>query len=146
MNMETPMETPVEGFKQRLREVMSELGKRNSELAQICGVSDATFSNYKTGKKLPRVETLAKLVITCRLNANWLLMGEGSMFLDKKSGAELVPPLAAEGLVQSDAVSQRLQGGRQRRIHRKSHIRHYREQTLRPRHPRDGWRRLGFPF
>lgn len=109
MRMETPTETPVEGFKQRLQEVMNELGKRNSELAKICGVSDATFSNYKTGKKLPRVETLAKLVVTCRLNANWLLMGEGSMFLDKKSGAELVPPLAAEGLVHSDAVSQRLQ-------------------------------------
>lgn len=84
----------------RLVRLAHELSIEHQELAQIGGVSKATFSGYVAGGRLPRADTIANWVRKVRLNANWLLTGEGEILLTAP-----LPALAAD----SDPVVRRLQ-------------------------------------
>lgn len=70
------------GFAERLRLLVETLKIEHQILARAGGISKATFSNYMHGEKLPRMETLANWIAKYNINANWLISGQGSMFLD----------------------------------------------------------------
>lgn len=53
------------------------------QLAESIGRTRQTWSGYESGVVDPPSVVLAILVKKYRLNLNWLLTGEGNMFLDK---------------------------------------------------------------
>ena len=77
----------IADFPIRLRLLAEALKVEHQALARAGGVSKATFSNYMHGQKFPRMETIANWVIKFSVNANWLIMGHGPMFL----GGEMLP-------------------------------------------------------
>lgn len=77
------------GFAERLRLFVETLKIEHQALARAGGISKATFSNYIHGEKLPRMETLANWIIKYNINANWLITGQGSMFLDGQGTGNL---------------------------------------------------------
>lgn len=68
------------------------LGKEEQELGRIGGVTKDTFSKYKNGLAYPRFEALQRWTRELGLNANWLLMGEGPMFMKDFEAAQSSPP------------------------------------------------------
>jgi transcriptional regulator with XRE-family HTH domain len=72
----------ISTFPERLRQLSESLKIEHQVLARAGGVSKATFSNYIHGDKLPRMETIANWIAKYNVNANWLIVGRGSMFND----------------------------------------------------------------
>ena len=89
-------------FSERLRQLAATLKIEHQVLAKAGGVSKATFSNYIHGEKFPRMETIAKWIAKYNVNANWLIMGQGTMFNDGE--AEEHP-----GAPSDDPVVERMQ-------------------------------------
>ncbi|MDR2054409.1 MAG: helix-turn-helix domain-containing protein [Desulfovibrio sp.] len=75
-------------FQARLQEVTETLGMEHQAFARAGGVSKATFSNYMHGVKFPRMETIANWIEKFGINANWLISGYGSMFMEKDETRE----------------------------------------------------------
>jgi len=71
----------MQSISSRLVRLAHELNIEHQELAQIGGVSKATFSGYVAGSRLPRADTIANWVRGVNLNANWLLTGDGEILL-----------------------------------------------------------------
>ena len=69
-------------FSERLRQLSEALKIEHQALARAGGVSKATFSNYIHGERFPRMETVANWITKYNVNANWLIMGQGTMFND----------------------------------------------------------------
>jgi len=74
--------TPA-SFRERLALVIHDLGIKDFEFAQRVGLSKQTMSNYILGNTEPSQSKIAEWVKVFRINANWLLIGEGSMFIDE---------------------------------------------------------------
>ncbi|ULG93603.1 helix-turn-helix transcriptional regulator [Leptospira interrogans] len=68
-------------MKDRIRALLKELGITQKEFAETVGISQGFVSEIINGKNVPSHETLTKMVLKYRVNMNWLLSGEGSMFL-----------------------------------------------------------------
>lgn len=95
----------------RLVQLAHALGVEHQELAKLGGISKATFSGYVAGGRLPRADTIANWVRSVRVNANWLLTGEGEMLLDSVAGipaGQLTDPVAQR--VQIVVASMRANG------------------------------------
>src|SRR5689334_24212012 len=60
-------------FAQRLTQAMDETGTSGRELAALLNHSEATVSNWRTGKYLPDVNTLAGLAAYFHKRVDWLL-------------------------------------------------------------------------
>lgn len=65
---------------ERLKLFRSELGLKQIEVCEVIGVSDRAYIGYEGGRSIPGGEVLAGF-IKLGLNVNWLLSGEGEMFL-----------------------------------------------------------------
>ena len=81
----------------RFKKVRTEIAKKNQkELADMLGVSEITIRRYETGKtEIPKVVALA-LEALYGVNHQWLLTGEGSMFV--KSSQEKETPTNQAGI------------------------------------------------
>jgi transcriptional regulator with XRE-family HTH domain len=62
----------------KLREI---LGLTQEEMAQLLGVSLRAYQAYEKGSMEPKVGKLEMLAKKYRVNLNWLITGEGEMFL-----------------------------------------------------------------
>lgn len=60
-------------IKVRLSEELSNSGLTTIEIAKRVGVSPEMITQYKTTKKLPKLETFAKLCRELDLDANYIL-------------------------------------------------------------------------
>ncbi len=60
-------------IKQRLSEEIKNSGLSTIEIANKIGVSPEMVTQYKTTKKLPRLDTFAKLCGSLDLDANYIL-------------------------------------------------------------------------
>lgn len=60
------------------------LGKAQHELGNELKVSQSTIANIERGKSFPNINYLHYFYFTYRLNINWLLTGDGDMFLKEK--------------------------------------------------------------
>lgn len=89
-------------FGERLRDLLSKKGIRATVLSEKMGKSRTLISAYLGGKSFPSHEfyTLLKAEIPS-LNMNWLLFGEGSMFLssEEHEEREIKEPPAEENRV-----------------------------------------------
>lgn len=94
-------------FLERLRVLISKLHVTDSEFAKAGGVSKSTFSNYINGNSQPKQEALTLWVQKYGLNANWILTGEGEMFLEE--GAKAQPEAPKEDAPVTDPIAQRIE-------------------------------------
>ena len=60
-------------IKKRLGEEIKNSGLTTTEIAKRIGVSPEMITQYRTTKKLPKLDTFAKLCKELDLNANYLL-------------------------------------------------------------------------
>lgn len=67
----------------RIREVVISTGLNDSEFARQAGIAQSTFANMFSRGSEPRAEVLSKIVINFKVDANWLLTGKGSMFIEE---------------------------------------------------------------
>ncbi len=65
--------TNGELIKERLLSEISTSHIKQSKLAEMVGVSKSVFSEYKTTKKMPSLETFAKICEVLDLDANYVL-------------------------------------------------------------------------
>lgn len=74
-----------------LKKLLIEENLKMVDLSKILGISQGTLSNYANDVSDPDVKTLRlikekyKEVIGKNLNLNWLISGEGEMFIQKVS-------------------------------------------------------------
>lgn len=65
----------------RFKEMRDSLKLSQRQLAEELKILPATLSQIENGKVFPSYESICLLVINYRLNACWLIAGEGDMFL-----------------------------------------------------------------
>ncbi len=67
-------------FKSRLQEVIHSLRVEDQDFAKAGGISKATLSGYFGSERQPKQETIANWINKYNIDANWLMIGEGTMF------------------------------------------------------------------
>jgi transcriptional regulator with XRE-family HTH domain len=67
----------------RLKLLIDVLGLNLKEFSKATGIPYRTLQEYLYGKSLPGSENLIKIYTKFSVNLNWLLTGEGEMFLKK---------------------------------------------------------------
>jgi len=72
-----------DAFAERLLEIRKATGLTGGRIALCGGVTKQTFSGYLHTGRLPSACVLANWVRKLGVNANWLLTGEGPMFLEQ---------------------------------------------------------------
>jgi transcriptional regulator with XRE-family HTH domain len=86
----------MEGFAQRLQKVLDHHGITAYKLGKDIDFSNAAIGNMLAGKTNPSFEFLSRLMeLFPMLNANWLVMGRGEMFIDdsiRSKGFRSHPP------------------------------------------------------
>ncbi|MDG6280432.1 helix-turn-helix transcriptional regulator [Glaesserella parasuis] len=68
-------------LKDRLRASFEAKLLKIVEVSEITGISYSTLQNYLRGVREPNVEILIKFSIHLGINLNWLLTGQGEMFI-----------------------------------------------------------------
>jgi len=71
-----------DAFAERLLEIRKATGLTGGKIALCGGVTKQTFSGYLHTGRLPSANVLANWVSKLGINANWLLTGQGPMFLE----------------------------------------------------------------
>lgn len=72
----------------RLKDIRYELRLTQSKLADLIGKHPVDISKYERNEVMPSADTLAQLAKKCKVNLNWLLTGEGEMFVKEKVTTE----------------------------------------------------------
>ena len=93
------------GFAVRLRELRRYLKLTQNEFSEKICITQATLCGYEKKKRVPDGEILSNIANVYNVNINWLLTGEGAMFLSD------VPPLSVGNVDGKDAVSTGVAGG-----------------------------------
>lgn len=71
----------------RIRDVIISTGLSDSEFAKQIEIPQSTFANMFIRQSDPKAEILEKIVKVFKVNANWLLTGEGTMFTEGEKEA-----------------------------------------------------------
>lgn len=74
----------VQGIGERIAAVRKELGMSQKNFAETIGTYDSYVSNVETGFSPPNLGFIHSLSTIHNVNLNFLLLGEGDMFNDKK--------------------------------------------------------------
>ena len=90
-------------YTENLKKLRRELRLSAQKLADSMGISLITMQNYELGKREPKYSFLLKLLTDYNVNINWLMTGEGDMFL----AAQNEPPEDIQKLV-SDLIDAKL--------------------------------------
>lgn len=77
-------------IQERLRIIRKKLDLSQDELALNTGAKRTTVAGYESGVSLPHAEFLTALSKNYGINSNWLLTGEGEMFI-KTADSEIAP-------------------------------------------------------
>jgi len=67
----------------RLKKVLRKLDITQTSLSKTLGISNVVINRYTKDKTMPDYNFLHKLTSAFNVNINWLLAGEGSMFLSE---------------------------------------------------------------
>lgn len=79
---------------ERLKLLRKKLGLTQEEFAESLGTVFTAISKYELGKIKPGSEFLFKLNKLYRTNINWLLTGEGDMFISPDSRSSEISSVA----------------------------------------------------
>ncbi|MCU0288484.1 MAG: helix-turn-helix domain-containing protein [Acidobacteria bacterium] len=71
----------LDDFGARLKIVRGELDKNPAQMSDVLGIEKNSYYKYEDGSRFPQPEILAKLIMSLNVNMNYLLAGEGDMFL-----------------------------------------------------------------
>ena len=69
---------------ERLKTVRTHLGLKQSELAKLLNITTRTLQNYEKNADIP-ASVINKLITLFNINPNWLLTGQGEMFINENS-------------------------------------------------------------
>lgn len=75
-------------MKERLAELIKELGILKKNFAEEIGVSTGNLSDWLRGKTEPSAKALARISEKYNVNLNWLVAGKGPMFLEARTVAD----------------------------------------------------------
>jgi SOS-response transcriptional repressor LexA len=75
---------------QRLEMLVKSMNKRQGEFAKDFGISTNSMIRYKTNERMPDPEFMSRLA-RANVNLNWLLNGEGSMYVTAPWDVKLEP-------------------------------------------------------
>ncbi len=67
----------------RLKILIKSLGLNLKEFSRKTGIPYPTLQDYLANKRVPGGENLQKISMQLNVNLNWLLTGEGEMFISK---------------------------------------------------------------
>ena len=84
-------------FQERLKLLIEKLGLSIKDFAKATGIPYRTVQYYLSGKTIPGADKLEKMCAKFGININWLLTGEGEMFI-KKEKPEPSPKAQPEDL------------------------------------------------
>jgi transcriptional regulator with XRE-family HTH domain len=71
----------MSSFSERLKQVRVALQLTQTEIAESIGVSQQAWTHYEKERRYPYLQQLTQLVLKYNINLNWLLTGEGEMFI-----------------------------------------------------------------
>lgn len=75
-------------MKDRIRQLMEALNMTQQTFAKFIGMSTATLSNIYNGKTKPTLNTVEAIRSKFpNINIDWLMFGNGTMFVDDQQGA-----------------------------------------------------------
>lgn len=77
-----------DAFVERLLQMRKATGRTGANIARLGEITKQTFSGYLHTGRLPSACVLANWVFRLGINANWLLTGEGPMFLEQTQGLD----------------------------------------------------------
>lgn len=87
-------------MKERIKAVRKKMGLTQTEFGAKIGVKGNTITNYETGLRIPSDAVILSICREFDVDRNWLLKGEGEMFLET-SGSALDVLAAKYGLSNS---------------------------------------------
>lgn len=73
---------------ENLRECRNSLGLSQGAMAKELGMLQTQYSTYECGTRKPSADILEKLVKQFNININYLLTGEGAMFISPELSKE----------------------------------------------------------
>ncbi len=78
---------------ERLKILIDVLGLKQKDFAREAGIPYKSLRHYIEGTSLPGSENLQKIILKFGVNINWLLTGEGEMFIKNKPRGEIFDDL-----------------------------------------------------
>ncbi len=77
------------GMGKRIKELKSVLKMTSSELSAKLGIPTRTIGSYERDEAQPGPKFLNALIVVFGVNINWLLTGDGNMFISKKTEMDI---------------------------------------------------------
>ena len=74
----------MKNISNRLKTIRTEKHLTQQGLADIVNVSKQAVANIESGHNKPSIEFISKLIENLQVNANWLIVGQGNMFIAPK--------------------------------------------------------------
>lgn len=78
----------LQNFGARLKVVRRELNLNPAQISEILSVEKNSYYKYEDGSRFPQPEILATMITYLNVNVNYLITGEGEMFLTPVPGSE----------------------------------------------------------
>jgi SOS-response transcriptional repressor LexA len=96
----------------RLKQLRKQINRSQAEFAENSPVSQSNIARIESGSLLPAVDLVSYLNVKLGVNPNWLLYGEGEMFLQSKrvsdsSNFQLVPVIGAATCGSSGRIAEK---------------------------------------
>ena len=74
----------------RIKELRNVKKLNQLDFADKIGIKQSPLSQMESGKILPSIETLSKIIRIFNISYSWLIDGEGDMFLEETKSAKNV--------------------------------------------------------
>jgi len=89
---------------ERLMALMQAENMNAKDFAMEVGISPATMSNLINGRNKPSLEVMQKVLARFRMvNPQWLIVGNGSMYLEKSNSQSDKPEVVTDGTAAESA-------------------------------------------
>lgn len=69
-------------IEQRLKEIRNSVGLSQKDFGAIMGIAQTSYANYENGRSSIPASLLEALSLKLNLNLNWLITGEGSVYIN----------------------------------------------------------------
>lgn len=63
----------MDSFKKRVKDIMQNKGLKQSDLAKMTGIAEATISRYCNGRRTPNIKALVKIAKILNVSTDYLL-------------------------------------------------------------------------
>ena len=96
----------MEAVNERIQTLINTLGESNNRFAQRIDTSSAVISHILTGRNRPNLELIQKILKAFpNLRANWLVLGEGSLYENDNKNLTATPAEAKSNYQESESSS-----------------------------------------